>query len=73
MNGEPVQLGKYAGSMRRHLFKEHLGLLETPDESLDVVDAVSDDFYKGVWLKFSSRNTDLFEKVGGRSMVLKGG
>ena len=64
MNGEPVQVGKYAGSMRRHLFKEHLGLLETPDETVDVGDVTSDDFYKGVWLKFSSKNTDVFEKVG---------
>ncbi|XP_043191252.1 phospholipase D1-like isoform X2 [Amphibalanus amphitrite] len=63
MNGEPVQVGRYAGSMRRHLFKEHLGLLETPDESVDVRDATSDDFYKSVWLKFSSKNTDVFEKV----------
>ena len=64
MAGEPVKVGRYAGSMRRHLFKEHLGLLETPDESVDVSDATSDDFYKGVWLKISSKNTDVFEKVG---------
>ena len=67
MDGESVQVGRYAGSMRRHLFKEHLGLLETPDESVDVRDATSDDFYKGVWLKFSSKNTDVFEKVGAKT------
>lgn len=63
MNGEPFQVGKYAGSMRRHLFNEHLGLMETPDDTIDINDATCDDFYKGVWLKFSSKNTDVLEKV----------
>ncbi|XP_037086463.1 phospholipase D2-like isoform X5 [Pollicipes pollicipes] len=63
MNGEAVKVGKYAGAMRRHLFKEHLGLLETPNDDVDVNDPISDAFYKGVWLKASSKNTDVFEKV----------
>lgn len=69
MDGVPTQVGRYAGNMRRHLFKEHLGLLETPNDDIDVSDPVSDDFYKGVWLKAASKNTDIFEKVGARHLT----
>jgi len=63
MNGEPAQCGRYAGSLRKHLFREHLGLLETTDLDVDITDPTSDSFFHGVWNTTASRNTQLFEEL----------
>lgn len=56
-NREKVQSGRFAGSLRRHLMKEHLGILEDPDGDEVVKDPVSDSFYKDVWIKRAAINT----------------
>ncbi|KAH1027619.1 hypothetical protein HUJ05_001096 [Dendroctonus ponderosae] len=52
MNGNAYPCGKYAGTLRKCLFKEHLGLLDnsacTAEEG---------------WYKTASLNTELYEKV----------
>ncbi|PNF35047.1 hypothetical protein B7P43_G09457 [Cryptotermes secundus] len=61
MGGAPYQSGKYAGSLRKHLFREHLGQLQ--DHSADVSDPVSEHFYRGVWQCTATRNTQIYEEV----------
>jgi len=63
MAGKPFRAGEFVGSLRRHIFREHLGLLENHHMDIDISDPVSDKFFKEVWLKIASRNTDIFEKV----------
>lgn len=69
MNNEELEVGKYASSLRKHLFKEHLGLLPAGlgagDEidEIDVSDPISDDFYRNVWTKTSQKNTKIYEEV----------
>ena len=45
----------------RFPFREHLGITDKNDTSVE--DPVSNDFYKGVWLKQASINTDVYDKV----------
>ncbi|XP_067674242.1 phospholipase D1-like isoform X4 [Haliotis asinina] len=52
--------GKFASSLRRTLFNEHLGL---GDAGYEVDDIVSDSFYKGVWIHRASINTTMYDKV----------
>lgn len=63
MNGMNYQAGKYAGAMRRRIFREHLGLLESAEGDSQVRDPVSDDFYHGQWQATAKRNTEIYEKV----------
>lgn len=63
MNGETFPCGAYAGHLRKHLFREHLGLLHADDGSIDVTDPIITSFYKDVWLKISSENTKIFDNV----------
>ncbi|KAI8439933.1 hypothetical protein MSG28_001384 [Choristoneura fumiferana] len=65
MNGATFPCGRVAGSLRKRLFREHLGLME---EDLDRVgysidDVVCDQFYRNVWKAVSKRNTDVYEEV----------
>ncbi|XP_046567505.1 phospholipase D1-like, partial [Haliotis rubra] len=53
--------GKFASSLRRTLFNEHLGL---GDAGYEVDDIVSDSFYKGEWIHRASINTTMYDKVG---------
>ncbi|XP_022246655.1 phospholipase D1-like [Limulus polyphemus] len=62
MNGTPYQAGVFAGTLRKSLFREHLGLDEKNSET-DLRDPVSDTFYKDVWLTVAALNTSIFEKV----------
>ncbi|XP_046564416.1 phospholipase D1-like [Haliotis rubra] len=52
--------GKFASSLRRTLFNEHLGL---GDAGYEVDDIVSDSFYKGEWIHRASINTTMYDKV----------
>lgn len=38
MNGQPFPTGAYAGQLRRFLFREHLGLIETPAAAAEATD-----------------------------------
>ena len=61
MNGEPYQCGKFAGGLRKHLFREHLGLL---DKSSDIItDPVCDEFYFNVWNATANTNTVLYDEL----------
>lgn len=65
MNGVKYPCGKFCGTLRKHLFKEHLGLLGREHEyiDIDVEDPVSEAFYKFVWQDTASLNTEFYEKV----------
>ncbi|XP_044253873.1 phospholipase D1 isoform X2 [Tribolium madens] len=65
MNGKKFPCGKFAGSLRKYLFKEHLGLLGKENEMIDfdITDPISDFFYKEIWHKTASLNTEFYEKV----------
>ncbi|XP_018495374.1 phospholipase D2 [Galendromus occidentalis] len=55
-DGKPVKAGLYVSSLRRWIFREHLGIR-------DVEDPVADSFYSDVWKKIARRNTEIFEEV----------
>lgn len=64
MNGNEFPCGNYAGTLRQHLFKEHLGILGKEAETdIDVSDPVIDQFYKDVWYQTAELNTEFYEKV----------
>ncbi|KAK4886881.1 hypothetical protein RN001_003152 [Aquatica leii] len=65
MNGDSFPSGKFAGSLRRRLFKEHLGLLgrEEEDIIISIDDPTSHQFYKDIWYNTASKNTDIYEKI----------
>ncbi|XP_053683600.1 phospholipase D2 [Sabethes cyaneus] len=65
MNGESYPCGVYAGKLRKYLFKEHLGLLETLTNRspVDVTDPVIDSFWNGTWRWTSRKNTRLFDEI----------
>lgn len=66
MAGAEYQCGKYAGSLRKHIFREHLGQLQIgvpQDQSTDVTDPVSKHFYRDVWQHTATRNTQIYEEV----------
>lgn len=62
MNGESFPCGVYAGNLRKILFREHLGLIASADDT-DVTDPIIDAFYKHTWLKVSRENTRIFDEV----------
>jgi len=66
MAGAPYQCGRYAGSLRKHLFREHLGQLQASvplDHNTDVSDPVSKHFYRDVWQHIALHNTEIYEEV----------
>jgi hypothetical protein len=66
MAGAEYQCGKYAGSLRKHIFREHLGQLQAyvPQvRSTDVRDPVSKHFYRDVWQRTATQNTQIYEEV----------
>ncbi|XP_029649111.1 phospholipase D1-like [Octopus sinensis] len=58
-NGKDHKAGHFSSSLRKTVFKEHLGLED--DELL--VDPVCDAFYKEIWIQQASFNTTIYEKV----------
>ena len=63
MNGLPFRCGKFAGYLRKQLFREHLGLLWST-EDIEIDDILSKSFHKDVWYTTRSRlNTEIFEEV----------
>ncbi|KAK7793830.1 hypothetical protein R5R35_014326 [Gryllus longicercus] len=66
MNGNPYSSGKFAGSLRRYLFKEHLGILDarSPNDSIfDVRDPIIASFYHDTWRQIAAENTRIHEEV----------
>lgn len=64
MNGESFPCGVYAGRLRKNLFKEHLGLMNSTSKTdPDITDPIIASFYKDVWLKTSKENTKLYDEV----------
>ncbi|XP_052237855.1 phospholipase D1-like isoform X2 [Dreissena polymorpha] len=62
MNGKEHMAGSFAASLRRTLFREHLGIGEGNKE-IDLSDPVCDSFYKNVWIAQASINTTIYHKV----------
>ncbi|XP_017779979.1 PREDICTED: phospholipase D2 [Nicrophorus vespilloides] len=65
MNGNSFPCGKYAGSLRKYLFKEHLGLLGREHEriDIDITDPICDEFYLNIWYATAELNTMFYDKV----------
>ncbi|CAF4362888.1 unnamed protein product, partial [Rotaria sp. Silwood2] len=61
MNGQNVQVGKFASGLRKRLFREHLG--DFDGRQINYQDPISDSFYKDIWLSTAARNTTMFEKI----------
>ncbi|XP_054157366.1 phospholipase D1-like [Oppia nitens] len=73
MNGQPYdRCGKFCGSLRRMLMREHLGLIDDDaggrggkdnNTTIDVRDPISDHFYTDTWMATAARNTEIYEQV----------
>nr|XP_023025097.1 phospholipase D1-like [Leptinotarsa decemlineata] len=65
MDGKAFPSGKFAGSLRKYLFKEHLGTLDQQNDAFnfDITDPISNYFYRDIWYKTASLNTEFYEKV----------
>ncbi|XP_019701186.1 phospholipase D1 isoform X2 [Harpegnathos saltator] len=62
MNDIPFLCGKFASSLRKQLFREHLGLLNAKEE-ININDILIKSFYKDVWCARSKQNTQIYEEV----------
>ncbi|XP_034933646.1 phospholipase D1 [Chelonus insularis] len=62
MNSTPYPCGKFVGSLRKQLFREHLGLLCYP-RTINIDDVIDKSFYYELWKARSKDNTEIFEKV----------
>ncbi|XP_044017865.1 phospholipase D1 isoform X2 [Aphidius gifuensis] len=62
MNLNNYPSGKFAGSLRRQLFREHLGLIWSK-EKIDIQDPIKKTFYEDIWRKRSQKNTQIFEDI----------
>ncbi|XP_053397424.1 phospholipase D1-like [Mercenaria mercenaria] len=62
MSGKEHMAGRFASSLRRTLFREHLGIKEM-DFKIDLSDPTCNEFYKNVWLHRASVNTTIYHKV----------
>ncbi|XP_068212303.1 phospholipase D1 isoform X2 [Palaemon carinicauda] len=64
MDGKPYGSGVLAGSLRRYLFCEHLGISEEDEEAtISVIDPVSEEFFMKKWRNTAAKNTQIFEEV----------
>ncbi|XP_066597975.1 phospholipase D1 isoform X2 [Prorops nasuta] len=62
MNEIGFPCGKFAGSLRKQLFQEHLGILKSK-EKIDLTDIIRKSFYKDIWCVRSKQNTEIYEEV----------
>ncbi|OAD62011.1 Phospholipase D1 [Eufriesea mexicana] len=62
MNDIPFPCGKFAGSLRKQLISEHLGLFKT-NENMDITDIIKKSFYRDIWRARSNQNTEIYEEV----------
>ncbi|XP_047484778.1 phospholipase D1-like isoform X5 [Penaeus chinensis] len=63
MNGQSYECGIFAGSMRKYLFSEHLGIADDESPVIDVTDPVSDSFFINIWCDIAKKNTLIYEEV----------
>ncbi|XP_051839136.1 phospholipase D1 [Antechinus flavipes] len=61
MNGEKYQAGKFAQGLRLQCFRVVLGYLSEPIS--EILDPVSDKFFKEVWISTAARNATIYDKV----------
>uniref|UniRef100_A0A8C7ZDR4 Phospholipase n=1 Tax=Oryzias sinensis TaxID=183150 RepID=A0A8C7ZDR4_9TELE len=61
MDGQDYEAGAYALKLRLECFRTVLG--GHTDSSIDLVDPISDRFYKEVWMTTAGRNATIYEKV----------
>ncbi|XP_027731637.1 phospholipase D1 isoform X1 [Vombatus ursinus] len=61
MNGENYQAGKFAQGLRLQCFRVVLGYLSEPTS--EILDPVSDKFFKEVWISTAARNATIYDKV----------
>lgn len=62
LNGQKVKVGKYAYSLRKKIFRLHLGIYWDNPKQIDVKDCVSDEFYN-LFKSTSSQNTKVYDEV----------
>ncbi|XP_063987421.1 phospholipase D2 [Diachasmimorpha longicaudata] len=62
MNQGSYPCGRFAGGLRKQLFKEHLGLLWS-NERISVDDPIKESFWSGIWKAWSKSNTEIYEEV----------
>jgi phospholipase D1/2 len=60
MNGKFVKVGKYASSLRKKLFKLHLGIYYSNPNKISVMDCASDKFFK-FFKEVSAQNSKIYE------------
>lgn len=60
MDGEEYQAGRFAQSLRHQCFRVVLG---NSIDLNDILDPISDKFFKEVWVSTAARNATIFEKV----------
>lgn len=74
MNGRPYKAGRFAGSLRRMLMREHLGIYKKSTHDLtpsaydklkldSVNDPTSDHFWFDIWNATARNNTAIYEQV----------
>ena len=63
MNGQTYPCGHFAGQLRKYLFREHLGLLDSGDGDIDMTDPTIESFYKDTWQKISLSNSNAFDEI----------
>uniref|UniRef100_A0A8C9TTN3 Phospholipase n=1 Tax=Scleropages formosus TaxID=113540 RepID=A0A8C9TTN3_SCLFO len=61
MDGQEYQAGKFGLQLRLECFRLILGALKDP--TIEVMDPISDHFYKEVWMATASRNATVYQKV----------
>ncbi|XP_052207226.1 phospholipase D zeta 1 isoform X2 [Diospyros lotus] len=61
MGGKPWRAGKFAVSLRRSLWSEHLGL--NAGEISQISDPVVDSTYKNIWVTTAKTNTMIYQDV----------
>uniref|UniRef100_A0A5F8GZV7 Phospholipase n=1 Tax=Monodelphis domestica TaxID=13616 RepID=A0A5F8GZV7_MONDO len=61
MNGEEYQAGRFARGLRLQCFRVVLGYLS--ESTVEILDPVSDKFFKEVWISTAARNATIYDKV----------
>ncbi|XP_011308868.1 phospholipase D2 [Fopius arisanus] len=62
MNQCSYPCGRFAGSLRKQLFKEHLGIMWAKERA-SVDDPIRHSFWSGLWKARSLNNTEIYEEV----------
>ncbi|OQV12648.1 Phospholipase D1 [Hypsibius exemplaris] len=65
MNCQPFRSGQFCGRLRRRLMKICLGTWNDRNSDAAVADAISEEFFHGVWNATALRNEQIYEEVFG--------